>query len=79
MTAALERLQLIQRGELPPPPMARQLGLDLVTVTRGAVVIAFDAQERHANPMGTLRGGVLCDIADAAMGLAYSLHQHARR
>jgi uncharacterized protein (TIGR00369 family) len=26
---------------------------------------------RHANPMGTLHGGVLCDIADAAMGSAY--------
>lgn len=27
---------------------------------------------RHANPMGTLHGGVLCDIADAAMGMAYA-------
>ena len=28
--------------------------------------------QRHANPMGTLHGGVLCDIADAAMGMAYA-------
>jgi uncharacterized protein (TIGR00369 family) len=28
--------------------------------------------ERHSNPMGTLHGGILCDIADAAMGLAHA-------
>ena len=30
------------------------------------------ADARHANPMGTLHGGILCDIADAAMGMAYA-------
>jgi uncharacterized protein (TIGR00369 family) len=29
------------------------------------------AGERHSNPMGTLHGGILCDLADAAMGMAY--------
>jgi uncharacterized protein (TIGR00369 family) len=28
--------------------------------------------ERHHNPLGTLHGGVYCDLADAAMGLAYA-------
>jgi uncharacterized protein (TIGR00369 family) len=27
---------------------------------------------QHANPMGTLHGGILCDIADPAMGMAYA-------
>jgi acyl-coenzyme A thioesterase PaaI-like protein len=27
---------------------------------------------QHANPMGTLHGGMLCDIADAAMGMAFA-------
>jgi uncharacterized protein (TIGR00369 family) len=27
---------------------------------------------QHANPMGTLHGGILCDLADAAMGMAYA-------
>ena len=35
-------------------------------------MIELTATERHANPMGTLHGGVLCDIADAAMGMAYA-------
>jgi acyl-coenzyme A thioesterase PaaI-like protein len=28
--------------------------------------------EKHANPMGTIHGGVLCDIADAAIGTAHA-------
>ncbi len=35
-------------------------------------MLEFEAQERHRNPMGTLHGGVLCDVADAAMGIAYA-------
>ena len=34
-------------------------------------VVEFVADERHANPAGTLHGGVLCDLADAAMGFAF--------
>jgi uncharacterized protein (TIGR00369 family) len=26
---------------------------------------------QHANPMGTLHGGIVCDLADAAMGMAF--------
>ncbi len=32
----------------------------------------WKADERHHNPMGTLHGGVYCDLADAAMGYAYA-------
>ena len=27
---------------------------------------------QHANPMGTLHGGILCDQSDAAMGMAFA-------
>jgi uncharacterized protein (TIGR00369 family) len=37
----------------------------------GRAAIEFQADDRYANPMGTLHGGVLCDIGDAAMGMAY--------
>ena len=30
----------------------------------------MEAGPQHANPMGTLHGGVICDLADAAMGTA---------
>jgi len=35
-------------------------------------VFEMEADERHHNPMGTLHGGVYCDLADAAMGYAYA-------
>lgn len=53
-------------------PIATLLGFRLTSVGSGEAVIEFQATERHANPMGTLHGGVLCDIADAAMGMAYA-------
>jgi uncharacterized protein (TIGR00369 family) len=54
-----------------PAPIGRLLGLRLLRVGTGQTVVEFDASERFANPMGTLHGGVMCDIADAAMGAAY--------
>ena len=29
------------------------------------------AGEQHSNPMGTIHGGIIGDVADAAMGMAY--------
>jgi uncharacterized protein (TIGR00369 family) len=31
----------------------------------------LEAGEQHSNPMGTLHGGIFCDLADAAMGMAF--------
>ena len=72
MTKMLDRCEAIARGDAPPPPIARLIGFDLVSVKPGEARIEFQATDAHANPMGTLHGGVLCDIADAAMGLAYA-------
>ncbi len=72
MTKMIELSEAIARGEAPPPPIARLIGFDLISVKPGEAVVQFQATEAHANPMGTLHGGVLCDIADAAMGIAYS-------
>ena len=54
-----------------PAPIGKLLGLKLLQAENGMAVVEFIADERHANPAGTLHGGVLCDIADAAMGFAY--------
>jgi uncharacterized protein (TIGR00369 family) len=56
----------------PQPPVWRLIGLNLVSVAPGGAVIELEATEAHRNPMGTLHGGILCDIADAAMGVAYA-------
>ena len=68
----LDHIERVLRGDAPPPPIARLIGFDIASVKPGEAVIEFQATEAHANPMGTLHGGVLCDIADAAMGLAYA-------
>lgn len=55
-----------------PPPIAHLLGFVPGFSATGEPVVEFEATERHANPMGTLHGGVLCDLADLAMGMAYA-------
>jgi uncharacterized protein (TIGR00369 family) len=54
-----------------PAPIGKLLGLRIVSIEPGQASVEFEATERHSNPMGTLHGGVLCDLADAAMGAAY--------
>ena len=54
------------------PPIARLLGLVLKFIEPGHAVFEIEVDERHHNPMGTLHGGIYCDLADAAMGYAYA-------
>jgi uncharacterized protein (TIGR00369 family) len=72
MGTMLDAIRKMQSGELPAPPIATLIGFSLREVEPGRAVVEFEADGRHANPMGTLHGGVLCDIADAAMGMAYA-------
>ena len=32
----------------------------------------MEVDERYHNPLGTLHGGIYCDLADVAMGIAYA-------
>src|SRR6202035_5605311 len=54
-----------------PAPIGKLLGLTIIRKEKGQATVTFEADDRYANPMGTLHGGVLCDLADAAMGVAY--------
>ena len=54
-----------------PAPIGKLLGLTIVSSGAGRATVEFEASARYANPMGTLHGGVFCDLADAAMGIAY--------
>ena len=54
-----------------PPPVAELLGIDRVSFGDGKCTMKLEAGEQHANPMGTVHGGILCDLADAAMGMAF--------
>ena len=69
-TAHLDDLRTLMTAGAPQPPIASLIGFAPSKVELGLVVMEFDADKRHANPMGTLHGGVICDVADAAMGCA---------
>ncbi|MBI2424512.1 MAG: PaaI family thioesterase [Candidatus Hydrogenedentes bacterium] len=66
----LDQLQRLVRGEVEGPPIAALIGFRPTHVEHGHTVFEMEADRRHANPMGTLHGGVICDFADAAMGFA---------
>lgn len=72
MTNILEQGQKILRGELGASPIARLIGIILKSIEPGHAVFEMEADERHHNPMGTLHGGIYCDLADLAMGYAYA-------
>ena len=72
MANMLDYGQRVARGEAHPPPIARLLGFNIKSLEPGHALLEMDVAERHHNPMGTLHGGVYCDLADAAMGFAYA-------
>jgi len=69
-TRHLEELGQIMRGEAKLAPVAQLIGFRMTHIELGVSVVELDAAERHANPMGTLHGGIICDVADAALGTA---------
>ncbi len=53
-------------------PVAELVGAFPVSFGEGKAVFEMETGRRHHNPMGTVHGGILCDIADAAMGFAFA-------
>jgi uncharacterized protein (TIGR00369 family) len=56
---------LVEKVLATKPPIAELLGFDVEEIGDGRAVGVMQAGPQHANPMGTLHGGVLCDLADA--------------
>lgn len=68
------QIQMMLNGSIPPPPIANLIGFQVISIDSGKAVIEFEAGERHANPMGTLHGGVLCDSRNG-----YGLRKYVER
>lgn len=62
---------LIEKALAGKVPIADLIGFQLEETGDGRAVLSLRAGPQHANPMGTLHGGVLCDVTDAAMGIAF--------
>lgn len=63
---------LIKKVLASKPPIAELIGFSVEEISDGRAVASLQSGPQHANPMGTLHGGVLCDVADAAMGMAFA-------
>lgn len=61
-----------ERARANDVPVARLVGFEARDIKDGRATVVLTAGPQHANPMGTLHGGILCDIADAAMGMAFA-------
>jgi len=73
--------------DLSPPPVdelctglierdyyMRLLGIELVTVSRGAATLRMLVRDHHINFNGTCHGGAIFSLADGAFGLASNSH-----
>lgn len=73
MATMFDMIQRMMRGEIPAPPVSGLIGFTVIAAEPGRVTCRMETDPaRHGNPMGTVHGGVLCDISDAAMGLAHA-------
>jgi uncharacterized protein (TIGR00369 family) len=73
MATLLEKMRLMVRGEIPQPPVGQLIGFRLTAVERDRATFEMEADvAKHGNPLGTVHGGVMCDILDAAMGIAWA-------
>ena len=72
MARLIDRITVGMRANEAGAPVAKLVGFRPTSVEDGKAVFELEAGPQHANPMGTLHGGFLCDVADAAMGVAYA-------
>jgi uncharacterized protein (TIGR00369 family) len=57
-------------GEVELAPITALLGVRPVALGDGEARVELTASARLHNAMGTVHGGILCDLADVAMGAA---------
>lgn len=72
MTQQPVQQSFVDRAKANDVPVAALIGFEATEIADGRAVTTLAAGQQHGNPMGTLHGGILCDIADAAMGLAFA-------
>ena len=69
---ALDVFRQIVAGEIDGPPVGRLLDMRMTEIDEGRAVFVLEAGPQHASPLGTVHGGIICDVADAALGCAHA-------
>ncbi len=72
MPRPIDLIQSIVDGVVPQPPIGKLVGMRLTSVGEGCATFEIDVDGRHWNPMGTVHGGIFCDLADGALGMAFA-------
>jgi uncharacterized protein (TIGR00369 family) len=68
--SGLEVMQLIAAGQLPPPPIATLLGMDIDSIGDGQATFVLRPDDRMLNPIGSIHGGIAATLLDSCMGCA---------
>jgi uncharacterized protein (TIGR00369 family) len=66
------RHQLVESVRTFGAPCAKLVGFEVLEIEGGRAVGSMQTGPQHYNPMGTVHGGIICDLADAAMGMAFA-------
>lgn len=68
----LEHFRAMIAGEAEQPPVAKLVGFAMTEVEPGRAVFEMEAGPQHASPLGSVHGGVICDLVDGAMGVSHA-------
>lgn len=78
----LDYLNNLIKGELTPDmhthmqyptPISETLGINIKEIGLGTATVQINTtREKHSNQQGTIHGGLICELADAAIGTAHS-------
>ena len=68
--SGLEVMRLMAAGELPPPPIASLLDMDVEEVGDGYATFGLVPDARMLNPIGSVHGGIAATLLDSCMGCA---------
>jgi uncharacterized protein (TIGR00369 family) len=68
--SGLDYMRALIAGDVPPPPISRLMGFDLISVEEGEAVFRGVPGEQHLNPIGSVHGGFAATLLDSALGCA---------
>jgi uncharacterized protein (TIGR00369 family) len=68
--AGIDYLRAMQRGELPPAPIAGLFDFGIVEVEEGRVSFSCLPDESAYNPIGVVHGGLVCTLLDSVTACA---------
>lgn len=65
--SGLEAMQAVVTGDLPTSPFAEAVGIRAIEAEQGRAALVVRTEDYHANPVGTVHGGLAAALLDSAM------------